>query len=239
MSTTRLTVGQAIVRFLTAQRTERDGVEHRLFEGIFGIFGHGNVAGLGEAILEAELADPRTLPYYQGRNEQAMVHVATAFARQRNRLSTLACTASVGPGSTNMITGAATATINRLPVLLLPSDVFATRVADPVLQQLEHPMAGDVSVNDAFRPVARYFDRVWRAEQLPAALLGAMRVLTDPAETGAAVLALPEEVQAEAWEFGVGLVGERTWVVPGPRPDNALLVRAAGGIGVAPRAKMV
>ena len=155
------------MRFLVAQHTERDGVEHRLIEGMFGILGHGNVAGLGAAVLESELADPRAMPYHQGRNEQGMVHVATAFARQRNRLSTLACLTSVGPGATNMVTGAATATINRLPVLLLPSDVFATRVADPVLQQLEHPMAGDVSVNDAFRPVARYFDRVWRPEQLP------------------------------------------------------------------------
>ena len=145
----RLTVGQAIVRFLVAQRSERDGVEHRLIEGMFGIFGHGNVAGLGEALLEQELADPHAMPYYQGRNEQGMVHAATGFARQRNRLSTMACLSSIGPGATNMVTGAATATVNRLPVLLLPSDLFATRVADPVLQQLEHPMANDISVNDS------------------------------------------------------------------------------------------
>jgi 3D-(3,5/4)-trihydroxycyclohexane-1,2-dione acylhydrolase (decyclizing) len=239
VSTTRLTVGQAIVRFLVAQHTERDGVEHRLFEGIFGIFGHGNVAGLGEAILEGELADPYALPYYQGRNEQGMVHAATAFARQRNRLSTMACTASVGPGSTNMITGAATATINRLPVLLLPSDVFATRVADPVLQQLEHPMAGDVSVNDAFRPVARFFDRVWRAEQLPSALLGAMRVLTDPAETGAAVIALPEDVQAEAFDWPDELFAKRVWHVARPAPEAAALERAIEAIRASTRPLIV
>ena len=168
----KLTVGQAIVRFLAAQRSERDGVEHKLFEGCFGIFGHGNVAGIGEALLEAELADPAGLRYYQARNEQGMVHAASAFTRMRNRLSMLACTSSIGPGATNMVTGAALATINRLPVLLLPGDVFATRVANPVLQQLEDPRAGDVSVNDALRPVSRYFDRIWRPEQLPSALLG-------------------------------------------------------------------
>src|SRR6185437_9957667 len=170
----KLTVGQAIVRFLAAQRTERDGISQRLIEGCFGIFGHGNVAGLGEALLAAELSDPGSLPYYQGRNEQAMVHAAAGFARMRNRLSTLACTTSVGPGSTNMLTGAALATVNRLPVLLLPSDTFATRVATPVLQELENVGAGDISVNDAFRPVSRYFDRVSRPEQLPSALLNAM-----------------------------------------------------------------
>ncbi len=226
MSTVRLTVGQAIVRFLVAQRTERDGVEHRLIEGMFGILGHGNVAGLGEAVMELAQADPRLLPYYQGRNEQGMVHAATAFARQRNRLSTLACTSSIGPGATNMVTGAATATINRLPVLLLPGDLFATRVADPVLQQLEHPMANDLSVNDCFRPVARFFDRVWRPEQLPAALLGAMRVLTDPIETGAVVIALPEDVQTEAWNWPEDLFRTRVWHVARPAPDPAALARA-------------
>jgi len=153
MSTDRLTVAQAIVRFLVAQRSERDGVEHRLVEGCFGIFGHGNVAGLGQALLQAELESPGALTYHQARNEQAMVHAATAFARMRNRLSTLACTSSIGPGATNMVTGAALATVNRLPVLLLPGDTFATRVADPVLQQLEHPAGRDVSVNDTLRPV--------------------------------------------------------------------------------------
>ncbi|HET9072033.1 MAG TPA: 3D-(3,5/4)-trihydroxycyclohexane-1,2-dione acylhydrolase (decyclizing) [Acidimicrobiales bacterium] len=226
MTTHRLTVAQATVRFLAAQRSERDGVEHRLVEGCFGIFGHGNVAGLGQALLEAEVLAPGSLPYRQGRNEQAMVHAATAFARMRNRLSTLACTTSVGPGATNMVTGAALATINRLPVLLLPSDTFATRVADPVLQQLEVPTAGDVSVNDCFRPVSRYFDRVSRPEQLPAALLAAMRVLTDPAETGAVTLCLPEDVQAEAHDWPDELFAPRVWHVGRPAADPAAVARA-------------
>jgi 3D-(3,5/4)-trihydroxycyclohexane-1,2-dione acylhydrolase (decyclizing) len=226
MGTVRLTVGQALVRFLAAQRTERDGGEHALIEGCFGIFGHGNVAGVGQALLEAELAGtgPR---YLQARNEQAMVHAAAAFARTRNRLSTLACTSSIGPGATNMVTGAALATINRLPVLLLPGDVFATRAADPVLQQLEFPGAGDVSVNDAFRPVSRYFDRVWRPEQLPSALLQAMRVLTDPAEVGAVTLALPQDVQAQAWDWPAAFFGTRVWHVPRAVPDPAAVARAA------------
>ncbi|TDC35991.1 3D-(3,5/4)-trihydroxycyclohexane-1,2-dione acylhydrolase (decyclizing) [Micromonospora sp. KC213] len=222
----RLTVGQATVRFLAAQRTERDGVEHRLFEGCFGIFGHGNVAGLGQALLEAELATPGALPYRQARNEQGMVHAAVGFARMRNRMSTLACTASIGPGATNMVTGAALATVNRLPVLLLPGDVFATRVANPVLQELEDPRGGDISVNDTFRPVSRFFDRVWRPEQLPAALLGAMRVLTDPAETGAATIALPQDVQAEAYDWPEELFATRVWHVPRPVPEPAALSRA-------------
>ena len=213
----RLTVGQALVRFLAAQRSERDGVEHRLIEGCFGIFGHGSLAGLGQALLQAELSQPGALRYYQARNEQAMVHAASGFARMRNRMSTLACTSSVGPGATNMVTGAALATVNRLPVLLLPSDVFATRVVDPVLQQLEHFGGRDVSVNDAFRPVSRFFDRVQRAEQLPAALLGAMRVLTDPAETGAATICLPEDVQTEAFDWPDDLFEPRVWHVPTTR----------------------
>src|ERR1700690_1238577 len=218
-TTVRLTVGQAVVRFLAAQRSERDGIEHRLFAGCAGIFGHGNVAGLGQALLEAELQEAKRpeaerrqaerlgggfgdpgLRYYQARNEQAMVHTAAGFARMRNRLSMWACTSSIGPGATNMVTGAALATINRLPVLLLPGDVFATRPADPVLQQLEVPSRGDVSVNDAFAPVSRYFDRIWRAEQLIPAALAAMRVLTSPAETGAVTLALPQDVQREAYD---------------------------------------
>lgn len=226
MTSHRLTVAQATVRFLAAQRSERDGVEHRLVEGCFGIFGHGNVAGLGQALLEAEVLAPGALPYRQGRNEQAMVHAATAFARMRNRLSILACTTSVGPGATNMVTGAALATINRLPVLLLPSDTFATRVADPVLQQLEAPAAGDVSVNDCFRPVSQYFDRVSRPEQLPAALLSAMRVLTDPAETGAVTLCLPEDVQAEAHDWPEELFAPRVWHVARPAADPAAVARA-------------
>jgi 3D-(3,5/4)-trihydroxycyclohexane-1,2-dione acylhydrolase (decyclizing) len=231
----RLTVGQAIVRFLAVQRSERDGFEHKLFEGCFGIFGHGNVAGVGEALLEAELADATALRYYQARNEQGMVHAAAAFTRMRNRLSMLACTASIGPGATNMVTGAALATINRLPVLLLPGDVFATRVANPVLQELEDPRAGDVSVNDALRPVSRYFDRIWRPEQLPSALLRAMRVLTDPAETGAVTLALPQDVQAEAYDWPDQLFAPRVWHVARPVPEPAVVARAVGAIRAARR----
>ncbi|HEX5190345.1 MAG TPA: 3D-(3,5/4)-trihydroxycyclohexane-1,2-dione acylhydrolase (decyclizing) [Streptosporangiaceae bacterium] len=223
----KLTVGQAIVRFLAAQYSERDGVSHRLIEGCFGIFGHGNVAGLGEALLAAELTAPGSLPYYQGRNEQAMVHAAAGFARMRNRMSALACTTSVGPGATNMVTGAALATINRLPVLLLPSDVFATRTAVPVLQQLEHPGERDVSANDAFRPVSRFFDRVSRPEQLPDALFCAMRVLTDPAETGAATICLPQDVQTEARDWPDELFAPRTWPVRRQAPDPAAVARAA------------
>ena len=190
--TLRLTTSQAVVRFLAAQFVERDGERTRFFAGCLGIFGHGNVAGLGQALLEAELEDPSQLPYVLGRNEQAMVHTAAAYARAANRLSTLACTTSIGPGATNMITGAAGATINRLPVLLLPGDIFATRVASPVLQELEDTRSYDISVNDCFKPVSRFWDRVNRPEQLPASLLAAMRVLTDPAETGAVTLALAE-----------------------------------------------
>ncbi|MGH3659400.1 MAG: thiamine pyrophosphate-binding protein, partial [Micromonosporaceae bacterium] len=229
----RLTVAQAVVRFLTRQWTERDGAEQRLIAGCFGIFGHGNVAGIGEALLQASGRGPdgahedTALRYYQARNEQAMVHAAVGYARIRNRLSTLACTTSIGPGATNMVTGAALATINRIPVLLLPGDIFATRVADPVLQQLEDPRSYDVSVNDCFAPVSRFFDRVNRPEQLPSALLGAMRVLTDPAETGAVTLALPQDVQAEAYDWPSELFGRRVWHVPRPAPDAAALARAA------------
>jgi 3D-(3,5/4)-trihydroxycyclohexane-1,2-dione acylhydrolase (decyclizing) len=225
--TIRLTVAQALVRFLAAQRSERDGTQHRLIEGCFGIFGHGNVAGVGQALLEAEVHGEPRLPYWQARNEQAMVHAATAFARTRIRLSALACTSSIGPGATNMVTGAALATINRLPVLLLPGDIFATRAADPVLQQLESPASYDISVNDSFRPVSRFFDRIWRPEQLPSALLAAMRVLTDPAETGAVTLALPQDVQAQAWDWPAELFRERVWHVPRTPPDPAAVARAA------------
>jgi 3D-(3,5/4)-trihydroxycyclohexane-1,2-dione acylhydrolase (decyclizing) len=235
----KLTVGQAIVRFLAVQRSERDGVSHRLIEGCFGIFGHGNVAGLGEALLAAELNAPGSLPYYQARNEQAMVHAAAGFARMRNRMSTLACTTSVGPGATNMVTGAALATINRLPVLLLPSDVFATRAAEPVLQQLELPGQRDVSVNDAFRPVSRFFDRVSRPEQLPDALLGAMRALTDPAETGAATICLPQDVQTQASDWPAELFAPRTWHVHRAVPDPAAVARAAGVVRGATRPLIV
>jgi 3D-(3,5/4)-trihydroxycyclohexane-1,2-dione acylhydrolase (decyclizing) len=234
MGTVRLTTSQALIRFLAAQRTERDGVEHRLFEGCFGIFGHGNVAGVGQALQEED-----GLTYYQARNEQGMVHAAAAFARMRNRLSTLACTSSIGPGATNMVTGAALATINRLPVLLLPGDVFSTRAPHPVLQQLEQPWDGDLSVNDCLRPVSRYWNRVNRPEQVPNALLEAIRVLTDQAETGAVTLALPQDVQAEAHDFPEELFAPRTWHVARPAPDRAALRRAAGLIRRASRPLIV
>jgi 3D-(3,5/4)-trihydroxycyclohexane-1,2-dione acylhydrolase (decyclizing) len=232
---TRLTVGQALIRFLGNQFSERDGVEHRLIAGCSGIFGHGNVAGVGQALLEAG----DTMPYRQARNEQGMVHTAVGYARINRRLSTLACTTSIGPGATNMITGAALATVNRLPVLLLPSDVFATRVADPVLQQIELPWAGDISVNDAFRPVSRYFDRVWRPEMLMPAALQAMRVLTDPAETGAVTLALPQDVQAEAFEFPDEFLAHRVWHVARPEPEAGPLRRAVDLIRTAERPLIV
>jgi 3D-(3,5/4)-trihydroxycyclohexane-1,2-dione acylhydrolase (decyclizing) len=185
-----------------------------LFAGCFGIFGHGNVAGIGQALLQAELEEPGALPYILGRNEQAMVHTAVAYARMTHRRQTYAVSSSVGPGATNMVTGAALATINRLPVLLLPADTFADRSASPLLQELEQPYAGDITVNDAFRPVSRYFDRIWRPEQLPAALLGAMRVLTDPAETGAVTVCLPQDVQAEAFDWPVELFASGSWPIP-------------------------
>jgi 3D-(3,5/4)-trihydroxycyclohexane-1,2-dione acylhydrolase (decyclizing) len=226
VATVRLTVAQALVRFMANQYSERDGVERRLVTGCFGIFGHGNVAGVGQALLQAHATGSDDLPYYLARNEQGMVHASVGYARMLNRLQTMACTASIGPGSTNMLTGAALATINRIPVLLLASDIFATRVSSPVLQELELPGGYDVSVNDAFRPLSRFFDRVWRPEQLPAAMLGAMRVLTDPAETGAVTLALPQDVQAEAYEWPEELFAKRVWHIPRPLPEPAALARA-------------
>ena len=230
--TERLTVAQATIRFLANQYVERDGERTKFFAGAFGIFGHGNVAGLGQALLQDEVQAVESgtepgLRYVLGRNEQAMVHSAVAYARQKDRLQTWAVTASVGPGSTNMLTGAALATINRLPVLLLPADTFATRVSSPVLQELELPSSGDVTVNDAFRPLSRYFDRVWRPEQLPAALLGAMRVLTDPVETGAVTVSIPQDVQAEAHDWPESLFAERTWHIARPLPERAVIARAA------------
>src|SRR3954465_10978573 len=219
----RLTVAQALVRFLAAQYTERDGEQRRLIAGCFGIFGHGNVAGVGQALLQ----DAEEMPFHHGRNEQGMVHAAAGYARMCNRLSTLACTSSVGPGATNMVTGAALATINRLPVLLLPGDVFATRAAGTVLQELEDPRSYDVSVNDTFKPVSRYWDRINRPEQLPSALLAAMRVLTDPVETGAVTLALPQDVQAEAYDWPEELFARRVWHVPRPVPEPEALSAAA------------
>jgi 3D-(3,5/4)-trihydroxycyclohexane-1,2-dione acylhydrolase (decyclizing) len=237
--TVRLTVAQAVVRFLARQWVERDGERQRLFAGCLGIFGHGNVAGLGQALLQAEIDEPGELPYVLGRNEQAMVHTAVAYARAKDRLQTWAVSTSIGPGATNMVTGAALATINRLPVLLLPADAFATRSAGALLQELERPDAGDVSVNDAFRPVSRYFDRIWRPEQLPAALLGAMRVLTDPAETGAVTLCFPQDVQAEAFDWPEELFAERTWHVGRPIPERAALDRAVEVIRSARRPLLV
>ncbi|MFG1616951.1 3D-(3,5/4)-trihydroxycyclohexane-1,2-dione acylhydrolase (decyclizing) [Nonomuraea wenchangensis] len=231
---TRLTVAQAVVRFLARQWSERDGVERRFFAGCVGIFGHGNVAGIGQA-----LADDHELPYLLSRNEQAMVHTAAGYARASNRLATLACTTSIGPGATNMVTGAAGATINRLPVLLLPGDIFATRVASPLLQELEDQRSYDVSVNDCLRPVSRYWDRINRPEQLPSALLAAMRVLTDPAETGAVTLALPQDVQAEAYDWPDELFARRVWHVPRPRPERAALARAAERLRAAERPLIV
>ncbi|RJL31599.1 3D-(3,5/4)-trihydroxycyclohexane-1,2-dione acylhydrolase (decyclizing) [Bailinhaonella thermotolerans] len=222
----RLTTAQALVRFLSRQWTERDGTEQRLIAGCLGIFGHGNVAGIGQALAEQGAGLRDELPYYPARNEQAMVHTAVGYARTRSRLSAFACTTSIGPGATNLVTGAALATINRLPVLLLPGDVFATRVANPVLQELEDPRSYDVSVNDTLRPVSRFFDRVNRPEQLPSALMGAMRVLTDPAETGAVTIALPQDVQAEAFDWPDELFARRVWHVPRPAPEPAALERA-------------
>jgi 3D-(3,5/4)-trihydroxycyclohexane-1,2-dione acylhydrolase (decyclizing) len=219
--TVRLTMAQAIVRFLLAQHVERDGVSQRFFAGCFGIFGHGNVAGMGQALQQYP-----ELRYYQTRNEQAMVHTATAFAKHRNRLQTLVCTSSIGPGATNMITGAATATINRLPVLLLPGDIFARRNVAPVLQQLESEHSQDISVNDAFRPVSRYWDRINRPDQIITALPEAMRVLTSPADTGAVTLCLPQDVQTEAYDYPVELFRERVWRIPRNRPDRAALEAA-------------
>lgn len=218
MSTLRLTTAQALVRFLAAQYVERDGIEQPFFAGVFGIFGHGNVAGIGQALHQYAAA----LRYYQSRNEQAQVHTAAAFARMKNRLQTFACTSSIGPGATNMITGAAAATINRLPVLLLPGDLFAGRRVAPVLQQLESPATQDMSVNDAFRSVSRYWDRINRPEQILAAAPEAMRVLTNQADTGAVTLALPQDVQAEAYAFPRAFFEKRVWSIPRPRPDERL-----------------
>jgi 3D-(3,5/4)-trihydroxycyclohexane-1,2-dione acylhydrolase (decyclizing) len=219
----RLTVAQALIRFLANQHTERDGVEQRLIAGCFGIFGHGNVAGVGQALLEQ--ADE--MPYVLARNEQAMVHAAAGYARQRNRLATYACTTSIGPGATNMVTGAALATVNRLPVLLLPGDIFATRVASPVLQELEDPGSLDVSVNDCFKPVSRFWDRINRPEQLLSSALAAMRVLTDPAETGTVTLSLPQDVQAEAFDWPEEFFARRVWRVRRPPAEPGALAEAA------------
>ncbi|MET8296126.1 3D-(3,5/4)-trihydroxycyclohexane-1,2-dione acylhydrolase (decyclizing) [Streptomyces sp. NPDC005180] len=232
----RLTTAQALVRFLSRQYTERDGRRNRLIAATWGIFGHGNVAGIGQALLES---GPAAMPFLQGRNEQAMVHAAVGYARQRGRLSAHAVTTSIGPGATNLVTGAALATVNRIPVLLLPGDTFATRPADPVLQQLEVPHAGDVSVNDTLRPVSRYFDRIARPEALIPAALQAMRVLIDPVQTGAVTLALPQDVQAQAYDWPEEFFAERVWRVRRPRPDTDELRAAAEAVREARRPLLI
>jgi 3D-(3,5/4)-trihydroxycyclohexane-1,2-dione acylhydrolase (decyclizing) len=234
METRRLTMAQALVTFLTRQHVERDGVEQPLFAGCFGIFGHGNIGGMGQALQQIP-----ALRYYQSRNEQAMVHAAIAFAKTRNRLQAMACTSSIGPGATNMVTGAATATINRIPVLLLPGDIFARRNVAPVLQQLESDQSQDISVNDCFRPVSRYWDRIMRPEQLITTLPEAMRVLTSQAATGAVTLCLPQDVQAEAFSYPLALFEPRVWRVARNRPDAAALARAAAQIRSAKRPMIV
>jgi 3D-(3,5/4)-trihydroxycyclohexane-1,2-dione acylhydrolase (decyclizing) len=235
VTTVRLTAAQALIRFLASQYVERDGVERRFFGGCFGIFGHGNVAGIGEALYE----HPELLTYYQARNEQGMVHAAAGYARMKDRLGALVCTTSIGPGATNMVTGAALATVNRLPVLLLPGDVFASRRPDPVLQQLEVPWAGDVSVNDCFRPVSRYFDRIHRPEQVVSAALQAMRVLVNQAETGAVTLAFPQDVQTEALDVPEDFLRKRVWHVPRSLPDEPALAKAVTAIAAARRPLIV
>ena len=237
MTTIRLSVAQAIVRYLAHQYTERDGVEQRFIPGMFGIFGHGNVAGIGQALLQHEV-DPafdEPFEYWMGRNEQGMVHVAAAFAKQTERLQTLAVTSSIGPGALNMVTGAALATTNRVPVLLFPSDIFANRMPDPVLQQVEDPTNPDVSANDAFRPVSKFWDRVNRPEQLMVSLPRAMRVLTDPADTGAAVVCMPEDVQAEVYDWPEEFFAKKVWHIDRRVPDRAALARAVEAIRAAKR----
>jgi 3D-(3,5/4)-trihydroxycyclohexane-1,2-dione acylhydrolase (decyclizing) len=237
--TRRITVAQAVVEYLSKQYTVDtvNGVEYRerLIPGTFGIFGHGNVAGVGQALKQYQQLDPAIMPYYQGRNEQAQVHQAVGYARHTRRRQTFAISTSIGPGSSNLLTGAALATTNRLPVLLLPSDTFATRAADPVLQQLEQPYAYDITVNDAFRPLSKFFDRVNRPEQLFSAFHHGLRVLTDPAETGAVTISLPQDVQAEAFDVPEEFLAEREWRIRRPDADDQDIARAAAAIRAAKR----
>jgi 3D-(3,5/4)-trihydroxycyclohexane-1,2-dione acylhydrolase (decyclizing) len=231
MATTRLTTAQAIIRFLKNQYVRRDDLEYKFFAGIVGIFGHGNVAGIGQALYEnAEISGPADFPYILVRNEQSGVHLACGFTKMKNRLQTYVCTSSIGPGATNMITGAALATINRLPVLLLPGDIFARRNVAPVLQQLESPFSQDISVNDCFKPVSRYWDRIYRPEQVITSLPEVMRVLTSPADTGAVTLALPQDVQAEAYDFPVEFFERRVWNIPRQMPDRYRFGQAVSAI---------
>ncbi len=232
--TERLTMGQALIKFLVNQHVERDGHKQPFFAGCFGIFGHGCVSGVGQALQQYP-----QLRYYQTRNEQAMVHAASAYTKMKNRLQTLVCLSSIGPGATNMITGAAVATTNRLPVLLLPGDIFARRNVAPVLQQLESEHSQDVSVNDCFKPVSRYWDRINRADQLLTALPEAMRVLTSPADTGAVTLALPEDTQTEAYDYPSAFFNPRVWSIPRNRADQTALAQAAGWIRQAQRPLIV
>jgi 3D-(3,5/4)-trihydroxycyclohexane-1,2-dione acylhydrolase (decyclizing) len=225
-----MSVSQAIVEFLAHQYTVDGDIRVRTIEGFYGIFGHGNVAGLGQALKQLSVTDPELMPYHQARNEQAMGHESIAFSRMTRRRSTFACAASVGPGAANLLTAAAVATTNRLPVLLLPSDTFANRVADPVLQQLEQPHDSSMTVNDAFKPLSRFFDRVTRPEQVFSALLGAMRVLTDPVETGAVTIALPEDVQAEYIDVPEEFLADREWHIRRPRPDRGIIDAVAKSI---------
>ena len=234
METVRLTTTQAIIRFLKNQYVQQDGQENRFFAGCLGIFGHGNVAGIGQALQEN-----LDFPYILVRNEQSSVHFAAGFTKMKNRLQTYVCTSSIGPGATNMITGAALATINRLPVLLLPGDIFARRNVAPVLQQLESPASQDISVNDAFKPVSRYWDRIYRPEQIITALPEVMRVLTSPADTGAVTLALPQDVQAEAYDFPVELFDRRIWYITRRPPDPYLLDQAVSAIRASKRPLIV
>ncbi len=220
--TIRLTMAQALLKFLCNQYVERDGVENRFFEGVFGIFGHGMVAGLGLALEEYK----DEMRYMQCRNEQGMVHTATAFAKQNRRMKAFICTSSIGPGATNMITGAATATINRIPVLLLPGDIFARRNVAPVLQQLESQQSQDISVNDCFKPVSKYWDRINRPDQIITALPEAMRVLTSPADTGAVTIAIPQDVQTEAFDYPEEFFNKRVYHIPRQRPEKAMLDKA-------------
>jgi len=229
-STERMTVSQALIRFLAHQWTVDGDVRERTIPGVFGIFGHGNVAGVGQALAQLHATDPGLMPYHQARNEQAMVHQSVGFARMHRRRGTFASASSVGPGATNMLTGAALATANRLPALLLPADTFATRVSDPVLQQIEQPWDTSLTVNDAFRPLSRYFDRVQRPEQLYSIALSALRVLTDPVETGAVTIALPEDVQAEALDVPLEFLQDREWAIRRPLPERDPLGLAAAAI---------
>jgi len=225
-ATTRLTTAQALIHYLSRQYVARDGEETPFFAGVWGIFGHGNVAGIGQALQQYR----DEIRFYQSRNEQAQVHAAVAYAKHKNRMQTFACTSSIGPGATNMVTGAALATVNRIPVLLLPGDIFAERIQAPVLQQLESEHSQDISVNDAFKPVSRYWDRINRPEQLITSLPEAMRVLTSPADTGAVTLALPQDTQTEAYDYPSMMFEKRVWTIPRNRPDAGLVTRAADWI---------